>query len=139
MTNTTSSVPTSDSLILKADTRGRVLTPTHRRETLLDEFERSGLSGAKYATLVGIRYQTFASWVQRRRQERGLPKTARKPRPGAEQVRWLEAVVQEARAPSAGARAAIVLQLPGDVRAEIVEASQVPLAAALVRALGKPC
>jgi len=51
----------SQSLILKSDTRGRVLTPAHRRETLLDEFERSGLSGVKFAALSGIKYSTFAN------------------------------------------------------------------------------
>jgi hypothetical protein len=34
--------------ILKTDARGRVATPVARREELLDEFERSGLSGAEF-------------------------------------------------------------------------------------------
>ena len=38
-----------------------------RAEALLDEFERSGLSGPKFAALVGIKYQTFAAWSARRR------------------------------------------------------------------------
>jgi hypothetical protein len=139
MTNTTSSAPDSKSLILKADTRGRVLTPPHRRETLLDEFERSGLSGPKYAALVGLKYQTFAAWVHRRKRARGLLKSAPKPRSRAEQVRWLEAVVQEAREPGSSPRTGLVLQLPGGVRAELADARQVELAAALVRALEKPC
>ncbi len=33
----------------RTDTLGRVRTPTERREALLDEFERSGLSAAKFA------------------------------------------------------------------------------------------
>lgn len=48
---------------------GRVRTPAHRGETLLDEFEKSGLSGAKFAALSGIKYQTFAKWVQQRRRK----------------------------------------------------------------------
>lgn len=56
--------------VLKTDGMGRVRMPKERREELLDEFERSGLSGAKFAELVGIKYQTFAAWAKRRREER---------------------------------------------------------------------
>ena len=47
-------------ILLKQDVRGRVRTPRKRREALLDEFERSGLSGPKFAALVGVKYQTLA-------------------------------------------------------------------------------
>jgi hypothetical protein len=57
----------SDGVILETDERGRVRTPAERRESLLDEFERSGLSAVKFAALVGIKYQTFAAWAARRR------------------------------------------------------------------------
>jgi len=56
--NTTS----ADETILKTDVLGRVRTPRERREHLLDEFERSGLSGKKFAALAGIKYPTFATW-----------------------------------------------------------------------------
>ena len=56
-------------VILKTDGLGRVRTPRERREQLLDEFERSGMSGVKFAEFVGLKYQTFATWwLQRRRQ-----------------------------------------------------------------------
>ncbi|MES1180505.1 MAG: hypothetical protein ABUL66_01440 [Verrucomicrobiota bacterium] len=42
-------------------------TPQARREQLLDEFERSGVPGLKFAELAGIKYPTFAPWVQKRR------------------------------------------------------------------------
>jgi len=35
--------------VIKTDELGRMKTPAARRESLLDEFERSGLSEAKYA------------------------------------------------------------------------------------------
>ena len=54
------------SKILKTDALGRVRTPAARRQQLLDEFEKSGASGAKFAELVGVKYQTFASWMQGR-------------------------------------------------------------------------
>src|SRR5258706_8853416 len=61
----------TNSSVLKADARGRVLTAPERREQLLDEFERNGLSSAKFAALTGLKYPTFAAWVQRRRHHRG--------------------------------------------------------------------
>lgn len=65
--NTTS----TDEVVLKQDVLGRVHTPKARREQLLDEFERSGLPGQKFAELVGIKYPTFATWAQKRRRQRG--------------------------------------------------------------------
>src|SRR5207249_1176328 len=98
--------------ILKTDVLGRVKTPAGRREQLLDEFERSGLSGAKYAELVGVKYQTFATWAQKRRRARGTyEKLPAKPRPRSEPVRWLEAVVQEAQRSDAGSKECLVLEL----------------------------
>ena len=48
---------------LKIDDVGRVQTPAARRESLLDEFERSGLNGTKFAALAGIKYPTFPVWA----------------------------------------------------------------------------
>ncbi len=68
----TNMIEAGEPVILKADKLGRVKTPAARRERLLDEFERSGLGGQEFASLSGIKYQTFATWVQqRRRQARG--------------------------------------------------------------------
>ena len=55
---------------LKQDSRGRVRVSAERREALLDEFERSGLSGVKFAEMVGVKYPTLANWVQKRRKTR---------------------------------------------------------------------
>jgi len=57
--------------ILKRDVLGRVTIPKAQREALLDEFERSGLKGKPFARLVGVNYQSFACWIQKRRRERG--------------------------------------------------------------------
>src|ERR1035441_927137 len=93
MTNTNDSTPDSQSLLLKTDTRGRAFTPVHRRETLLDKFERSGLSGAQVSELSGIKYQTFAGWVFSQKRKRGLPEPARKAQSKQQQLSWLETVV----------------------------------------------
>ena len=62
-----------DSLeLLKTDAGGRVRTSPERREAVLDEFERSGLSGMRFAAGYGLKYPTFACWVLRRKKQRGL-------------------------------------------------------------------
>ena len=120
----------SPALLLKTDVLGRVKTPPARREPLLDEFERSGTSGQKFAELVGVKYPTFATWVQHRKRRRTALTKGKTPQAP---VRWLEAVVGQTAAPSADAP--LPLHLPGGARLEISCAAQIPLAAALVRAL----
>jgi hypothetical protein len=125
----------SDGQILRTDVKGRVRTPAQRRESLLDEFERSGLTGPKFAELAGIKYQTFAAWALRRR-KRVATQSPVKPQ---EQVRWLEAVVEQAQKSDSQNQGVLVLQLPGGVRAEISDLKQAALAGALVRALAQSC
>jgi transposase-like protein len=55
----------------KPDRLGRVRTPPARRAELLAEYERSGLSQAAFARRAGVRYPTFAHWVQERRRAGG--------------------------------------------------------------------
>lgn len=123
--------------LLKRDARGRVRTPVERREQLLEEFERSGLSGPKFAALVGVKYQTFAWWVhERRKQRRAMPALAASP------LRLVEAVVaREAQEPvgSVIASGSSVLQvhLACGTRLEIGDARQLELAVALIRALSR--
>ena len=120
--------------ILKTDAMGRVRTPKARREALLAEFERSGVSGVKFAALVGINYQTFASWVQQWRRQRAKDPSAAK---GAGVLRLVEAVVV-AQSDGAGAvagREVLRVELPGGAWVEIGSGGQVVLAAALLRAL----
>jgi hypothetical protein len=135
MTTTKATNPGNELTIFKQDGRGRVRTSAGRREQLLDEFERSGLSGPKFAELVGVKYQTFATWVQRRQRQLGA--AAKVPVPTTASVKWLEAVMTSAPPPVAGA--VLVLQLPGGVRLEVADEKQAVLAASLVRALTKPC
>ena len=118
-------------MVLKTDQRGRVRTPIARREALLDEFERSGLSGQKFAAVAGLKYQTFAAWMLKRRRQResGAPVKPSEP------ARWLEAVVAESVPPTAG----LVLQLPGGVRVEVTAEKQMALAVLLVRTLAGSC
>jgi DNA-binding transcriptional regulator YiaG len=57
--------------ILKVDEVGRVQTPAEKREAMLVEYDRSGMTGAQFARFVGVRYATLMYWLQRRRKETG--------------------------------------------------------------------
>ena len=128
--------------ILKQDGRGRVRVPARRREALLDEFEKSGASGAQFAQLAGIKYATFAGWVLKRRKMRGRPaKTT--PESAADlddatgsagPVRLFEAVVERSAGGGqdpVGARG-LVVELPGGSRLRIESPVHLPMAAELV-------
>jgi hypothetical protein len=128
--------------ILKQDRRGRVHVPVPRREALLDEFEKTGVTGAKFAQLAGIKYATFAGWVRKRRKQRGKleQKPACSPNGGNEAVvragpmRLFEALVEgerEVERKPVGARG-LVVQLPGGSRILIDSPAQLQMAAELV-------
>jgi hypothetical protein len=139
MTITTGLVPTaghSPATLIKTDALGRMQRTGEQRERILDEFERSGLSGLKFASFCGVKYQTFATWVQRRKRQRDASPKRRPQRKRASPVRWLEASVP---ATVASADTGLLLQLPGGVRAHVCHEQHIALAAALVRALEKPC
>ena len=127
--------------VLKQDTRGRVRVSMERREALLDEFERSGASGAKFARLAGIKYATFANWVQQRRRQRvsvstgvNAPASVKDTVAKAEAVRLFEAVVEgggRAALPSVSADG-LLIELPGGSRVRIESPVHLEMAAELV-------
>jgi len=65
--------PETDAEVLRIDRKGRVRFSRERREQLLDEFEKSGLSGAQFARTVGVKYPTFAFWRQQRQPSKPVP------------------------------------------------------------------
>jgi len=118
------------SALLRADTKGRVRTPRERREQLLDEFEQTGASAAMFAKIAGLRYSTFAAWVNRRRKQHASAGA----RSGAEKalVQFVEAAVET----KAALRARTLrIELPGGAHAEIGSSDEVMLAAELLQAL----
>jgi hypothetical protein len=138
MTSTTSLVlatEPSKTILIKTDVVGRLHRTPEQRERILDEYERSGLSGPKFAALCGVKYQTFACWWARRKNGRQVPPKRRPQRKVAPQVRLLEASVQ----PAADSNRGLLLHLPGGARLQISNAEHIALAAALVRALERPC
>jgi hypothetical protein len=104
----------------KRDRVGRKITPVGRREALVEAWQRSGLTQAEFARKEGVRYPTFASWVQQQRASSRGPKAAA-PKLRFAEVAW-----------PAGGRGGLEVRLPDGttVRGESVEDL-----AALVRAL----
>ena len=117
--------------ILKTDQRGRVRTSPERRRQLLEEFDRSGLSAPKFAALTGLKYQTLAGWLHRRKRQPAsdtLPASA----PASQApVQWFETVVE------AGARplqSPLVVRLPSGATLEVANTAQATLAGTVLRA-----
>ena len=132
MTSTTGVV---DGLI-KHDTRGRLRTTRERREALLAEYDRSAMTGRKFAKWAGIKYSTFANWLQARRKLgcRELAAPVAEPTTG---TRWLEAVVDGSppKQPAKVKPATLIVHGPGGVRLELSDENQVRWAARLLREL----
>lgn len=105
------------------DRRGRVNWPRERREQLLDEYEKSGLSQAAFARREGVRYPTFAHWVQERRRG-ALTTPGQRP---AVTPRFVEVGV-----PAAASSPELSVTLPGGLVARGADATAL---ATLVRAL----
>ena len=128
--------------LLKTDVLGRVRVKKARRNALLDEFERGGTSAQAFAKLVGVKYQTFASWVQKRRRARKQYPPVAKALPcvpaTAGALRLVEAVAETAVAKEAES---LLVHLPGGARVEVRDSRQAVLAAELLKALvpARPC
>lgn len=127
---------TGEVQIFKVDRRGRVHVPEARREALLDEFERSGVSAAEFARLAGLRYATFANWRAKRLRRRALALAGSRTA-----MPLFEAVLEPPVV--AGSVEGLVVELPGGGRLRLSAASQVAWAAELLRLLGttgcRPC
>jgi hypothetical protein len=53
--------------LIRSDSKGRVLVAAEQRDALLDAFEQSGQSAMAFCRQHGLKYPTFATWVQKRR------------------------------------------------------------------------
>lgn len=90
---------------------------------MLDEFERSGVPGTKFAAMAGVKYQTLASWIPKRR------RTWMVDAPKAATLSWVEAAVQCAPTSSP-----LVVQMPCGITLMVCDAAQAALAGQLLRA-----
>ena len=127
----------SDSIV-KTDSLARMRTTPQRRQELLQEFGRSGLSGAKFAALVGVKYSTFAQWASKHKRARPVQAASGSKVDGAAKVRWLEAVLDQAQVQPGKDSPGLIVRLSGGACLEIDGLNQIELAAALLRALEKP-
>lgn len=80
---------------------------------MLREYEGSGMSGVEYAEYIGVKYPTFASWIQKERRDKKA-ETVSTIAEGAESaarpvMEWVEAVVEKESVSTAG----LVIRLRG--------------------------
>jgi hypothetical protein len=124
--------PTTDTTleILKQDRMGRVRTPRARQEAILEEDDRSGMTGQQFSHYLGIKYQTLATWIQKRRKRQaGRSAVAASP------VRWVEAEVGEDKDRHIG-KAGLVVELGARTILRVADERAAKLAAPLLGHLG---
>jgi transposase-like protein len=134
-----------DSIILKSDTRQRVVLPPERREALLDLFESTTASAKAFAAEHGVKYPTFAAWVQRRRAARAAAPQMDSG-DGLGRPAFVEAVITTGASAPANAhpscQVALPIELPGFARVWLRSSGDVALACELIagleRALAHP-
>lgn len=142
MTDTTSTAGSGDHSaiateleLLKTDALGRVKVPPVKRELILDAFERSGLSGQAFAEHIGVKYPTFATWVQKRKRARGdYPKGCGKSVKAP--LALVEAVVEQEF--TASPAPSLEVEAPGGIKLRLGRREDIALAVSLLQAL-KSC
>jgi hypothetical protein len=122
--------------ILKTDKRGRVRMTPERRQELLEELDRSGLSAPKFAALTGLKYQTLAGWLHQRRKQRDemVPVVSPAKEPT---VQWLETVIEKAQATQAVPSSNLIVRLPSGAMIEVANAAHAVLVGEVLRSWEK--
>jgi transposase len=132
MTSTIEELKQEDK-ILKRDRLGRVRVERPRREALLDEFERSGSSGVEFAKLVGVKYPTFANWIQSRREEREEANQSGTKAMQSGSGMWVEAVLEKNQTKRESKAESLVVELSAlGARMNISTTAEAMLAARLL-------
>ena len=119
-----------EGLLLKTDALGRVKVPRAMRLKILDRFEGSGMSGKAFAAHIGVKYPTFATWVQARRRERG-EYTAKGGKPVKGKLTLVEAIVEDAQTGSGS----LEVETKEGLKVRVGAGGEIELAVALLRAL----
>ena len=124
----TSSAPAPDAPIIRTGSDGRLRYLPEQRQTLLDAFDRGGQSALAFSKTHGVSYQTFITWLRKRREGgASLP-------PG---VSPFAKVILEQAPPSSYAAVRIVL--PCGTVIKVASRAALPLAAELLSTLRRPC
>jgi hypothetical protein len=125
---------------LSQDARGRVLVSRERRESLLAEYDGSGMSGVRFAQYLGIKYTTLAHWIRsrprQRQREKLLMKASADAEAGRSNGKWIEAVVDKNGSPARVASGALRIYFAGDAYCQISSTAEIALAAELLGRLG---
>jgi len=110
-----------------------VWTSPERREAILDDFESSGMSGKAYARMHGIKYSTFAYWIQVRRRKRGDYERKQSGKQARQELALAEVVMASQPTNNSGLR----VELPGGAVLVVKDAGQAAVAAELIRLVNK--
>ena len=118
--------------VIKTDQKGRVRITRERREMLLEEFEKSSMTAAAFAGMIGVNIQTFYGWCRQRK--RVKQPAAVKGKDAEKPLQLVEAVIApKSQEPSP--TLSLMLHLPGGGHLELTDTSQVPMAAELLKLL----
>jgi hypothetical protein len=139
MSNSIPSTSPPEFQILKTDSRLRVRTPAHQREELLKLYDRGSLTAKAFADTYGIKYPTFAAWLQKRRRVTGTAAnegSVEVPR-RAQPLQWVEALPPRHLDLPCPPEALCCLEFPHGVRLALTDQAQLPLAAKLISLLSR--
>ena len=114
--------------VIKLDKLGRTRYTQEYRDQVVDAFEQSGMTAAAFARQCGVKYQTFVTWIAKRRESAGEPNG--KPASTRSEPKFLLA---EIRAEEPVVSLQVTLPNGAVVHASCRE--QLPLLAELLRAL----
>ena len=119
----------SESSIIRTGSDGRLRYSPAQRQDLLDAFDRSGLSDMSFSRQHGVHYQTFISWLRKRRQTAISPE-------GAPGPAFAEVVLD---GPAPATTAALRISLPCGAMMEVSSRAALPWAAELLTTLRRSC
>jgi transposase-like protein len=113
--------------IIKSDRTGRPRYTQQYKDEVLAAYDASGMRGSAFAEHCGLKYQTFAGWVSKRRREEDQSST-----PAGNPAKGQFVLAEFGTASEAGG---LRIELPGGACARLSDAGQAGLLAALIKAL----
>jgi len=127
MQSTSSEPGADDATIIRTGSDGRLRYSPAQKQSLLEAFDRSGISAIAFARQHGVQYQTYSVSLRKRREQGPLDTSG----PAFAQV-----VVSN---PPATSTEALRIVLPCGAAPEIASRPALPLALELLAALRRPC
>lgn len=116
--------------LIKTDRLGRMTVSRAHRDSLLDAFAESSMSGQAFAQSHGIKYTTFANWIQKRRRTEVASAAA-----SPEVPRLSLAEITLAPQAQKTSETPLALTLPNGIRIDLADPGQLPLLAELLKTL----